>query len=181
MAELDLSSDDLRYGIVSGERAVWLVELAEVSPAHTPSFEEAQAAIRPRALRDAKADAFKASVEAVIAKGRDAVLASGNVSTNITFVISDLQRGAFPDQNVIAGAARKLMKGEVSEFALAGPGKAVVVVCEDRIEGDALKADLMRNQFRNEISMLQRRQLPEAWLKWNLDRLGFNPSVTVED
>ena len=174
VAELDLSSEDLRYGVVSSENAVWLVECFEESPAHTPSFDEAKLAVRPRALRDAKADAFKAHVESVIAKGKAAVLASGEVSTNLTFSISDLQYGAFPDQNAVAAAARKLSKGEVSEFTLTQPGHALVVICEDRVEGDAAKVALMRQQLGDQVAMIQRRQLPEAWQKWNLERLGYN-------
>ena len=173
VAELDMTTEDLRYGVVSSENAVWLVERFEESPAHTPDFAEAKEAIRPQALRAAKADQFKAKVEAVIAKGKAAVLASGNVSTNFTFVISDLQHGQFPDQNAVAGAARKLVKDGVSEFTLTSPGRAVVVVCEDRKEGDAAKAMMLRQQLAEQVSMIQRRQLPEAWMKWNLERLGF--------
>ncbi len=175
VAELDIESEDLRYGIVSSDNAVWLVEKAEVSPAHVPTFEEAKEIIRPRALRDAKADAFKASVEAVAKKGVKAVLASGNVSTNIVFSICDLKQGDFPDQNSIAGAAMKLRKGEVSEFTRTGTGRGLLVVCENRVEGDAAKAQIWKLQVRSGIESLQRREIPEAWRKWNLERLGFVP------
>ena len=176
VAELDSETETLRYGVVSGERAVWLVERFAESPAHVPTFDEAKAVIRPRVLRDAKADAFKASVEAVIAKGKDAVLATPDVSTNITFSISDLRRGAFPDQNAIAGAARKLAKDGVSEFTLTSTGRALVVVCIDRAEGDAAKAMTLRSQIASQLTGLQRQMVPEAWMKWNLETLGFEPS-----
>ena len=178
VAELDSSSDDLRYGIVSSDRAVWLIERAEVSPAHVPTFEEAKEAIRPRALRAAKADAFKAAVDAIAAKGTNAVLATEVVSTNITFSIVDLTPGQFADQNAVASAVRKLAKGEISEFARTGAGTGLLVVCLDRVEGDAAKAMLLRSQIADDLSTLQRRQLPEAWQKWNLDRLGFEPNET---
>ena len=175
VAELDSSSEDLRYGVVVSDKAVWLVEKAETSASHIPTFEEAKEIVRPRALAAAKADAFKAKVEAIAKKGAKAVLESGDVSTNITFAVCDMKPGDFPDQNVIMGAAMKLRKGEVSEFAPTGVGKAILVVCEDRVPGDAAKAQIWKLQVRGEVEALQRRQIPESWQKWNLDRLGFEP------
>ena len=176
VAELDSSSEDLRYGVVSSEVAVWLIEKAETSPKHVPTFEEAKDAIRPRALRDAKADAFKAQVEAIAAKGADAVRAVKDISTNITFNVSDLRTGgasAFENQMAVARACMKLKKGEVSDFTQTGTGRAILVVCEDRVAGDAAKAMVLRSQVRDDLAMLQLRQIPEAWRKWNLERLGF--------
>lgn len=175
VSELDSETEDLRYSIISSEDAVWLIEKSAVSKAHTPSFADAKDAIRPRALRAAKAKAFKDKVDALIGKGAKAVLAGGNVSTNITFTVADLSSAEFPDQMAIARAAMKLKKGEVSEFTLTIPGNALVVVCEDRKEGDAAKAMVLRSQVENDISMLQRRQIPEAWQKWNLERMGYQP------
>lgn len=173
VSELDSETEDLRYSIISSEDAVWLIEKSAVSKAHTPSFADAKNAIRPRALRAAKAKAFKDKVDALIGKGAKAVLAGGNVSTNITFTVADLSNAEFPDQMAIARAAMKLKKGEVSEFTLTIPGNALVVVCEDRKEGDAAKAMVLRSQVENDVSMLQRRQIPEAWQKWNLERMGY--------
>lgn len=187
VAELDPSSEDLRYGIITSEKAVWLIEKAETSPKHVPTFEEAKDAIRPRALRDAKADAFKASVEAIAKKGAKAVEAVKGVSTNITFTVADLRNGApaFENQMAVARAAMKLKKGEVSEFTQTGLGKAILVVCEDRVAGDAAKAMVLRSQVRDDLAMLQLRQIPDTWKKWNLERLGFEPgeisSVEIED
>ena len=70
----------------------------------------------------------------------------------------------------------KLYKGEVSEFTLTGTGKAILVVCVDRTAGDAAKAMVLRNQVKDEVTMLQLRQIPESWKKWNLKRLGFEPN-----
>ena len=175
VAELDSSSEDLRYGVVASDKEVWLVEKAETNAAHVPTFEEAKDIIRPRALAAAKADAFKAKVEAIAKKGVKAVLESGDVSTNITFTVCDMKPGDFPDQGAIVGAAMKLRMGEVSEFAPTGVGKAILVVCEDRVPGDAAKAQISKLQVRSEVEALQRRQVPESWKKWNLDRLGFEP------
>ena len=173
VAELDAENEDLRYGVVSSDRAVWLIEKIATSPKHTPTFEEAKDAIRPRALRDAKADAFKASVEAVAAKGLEAVLASGNVSTNLTFSVADLKPGDFPDQNAVARAASRLTKGAISEFTSTGTGRGILVVCEARKEGDPAKAMVFRSQIQNDVTMLAANQIPAAWQKWNLERLGF--------
>ena len=177
VAELDSSSEDLRYAVVSSDSAVWLIEKAETSAKHTPTFDEAKDAIRPRALRDAKADAFKASVEAVAKKGVAAVEAVDGVTTNITFSVADLRQGdsAFADSMSVARAAMRLKKGEISDFTLVGPGRAILVVCKDRVPGDAAKAMVLRSQVRDDLASLQMRQIPEAWKKWNLSRLGFVP------
>ena len=177
VAELDPQSEDLRYGIVTSDKAVWLVEKAETSAKHVPTFEEAKEAIRPRALRDAKADAFKASVEAIAKQGAKAVEAVKGVSTNITFTVADLRSAgsSFENQMAVARAASKLQKGEVSDFTLTGVGRAILVVCEDRVAGDAAKAMVLRSQIRDDLAMLQLRQIPESWKKWNLERMGFEP------
>ena len=178
VAELDSTSEDLRYGIVSSDRAVWLIEKAETSPKHTPSFDEAKEAIRPRVLRDAKAAAFKASIEAIAAKGTNAVLSTTVVSTNITFAICDLQAGDFADQNAVADVVRKLNKGEISSFKRTGLNTGLLVVCLDRVEGDAAKVLLYKDQIASDLATLQRRQLPESWQKWNLESLGFESNET---
>ncbi len=178
VAELDPSSEDLRYGVVRSDNAVWLIEKAETSPAHTPSFDEAKEAIRPRVLRDAKADAFKASIDAIASKGTNAVLSTTVVSTNITFAICDLKAGDFADQNAVADVVRKLNKGEISSFKRTGMNTGLLVVCLDRVEGDAAKVLLVKDQIAADLTTLQRRQLPESWQKWNLESLGFESNET---
>ena len=173
VAELDPEVEDLRYGVVSSDRAVWLLERAAFSAAHTPSFEEAKGKIDAQALRDAKADAFKAEVEAIAAQGVEAVLATKDVSTNLTFAVADLANGAFPDQRAVVGAAMKTRKGEVSEFTLTGTGRALLVVCEDRVPGDAVKATLMRAQLRDQVAGDQRAAAVARWAGENLARLGY--------
>ena len=187
VAELDSSSEDLRYAVVSSDKAVWLLEKAETSAPHLPDFAEAKEAIRAPALRNAKAEAFKQSVEAVAAKGAAAVKAVKDVTTNLVFSVYDLRQSAnaFANQMAVARAAMSLKKGEVSKFTQTGLNKAILVVCEDRVSGDAAKAVILKNQMRDELAMLQLRQIPESWMKWNLERLGFETtdvsSVTAED
>lgn len=173
VAQTDPETEDFRYAIVSSDSAVWLIERSALNEAHIPAFEEAKDKIVATATRDARADAFKAKIDALIAKGAEAVLASKNVSTNYTFSVTDIGRNAFPDQPAVVRAAMKLGKGEVSEFTLAAPGRAVVVICEDRRQGDVSKAVFMRSQIRNELAAGQFRALAETWLDWNLNRLGF--------
>lgn len=184
IAELDPQIEDLRYGIVSSEKVVWLVERAELSPAHTPSFEEAKDKIKNRALRDAKKNAFKASVEAIAAKGLKAVLESGNVSTNITFSVSDVQPGTFDDQNVVMQNAIKLSKDGISPFVSTGLNRGLLVVCVDRVRGDAAKAMMLRSQIASDVQMLQRRQVSDNWQKSTLEKIGFEPvpaTMTVDE
>ena len=178
VAELDMESEDLRYAVVSSAKNVWLIEKAEVSPKHVPTFDEAKKAIEPRVLRDAKADAFKAFVESVAKKGAKFVESVKDISTNMTFTVADLRQGAdnaIPNAMAVARAAMSLKKGEVSEFTLTGTGRAILVVCVDRVPGDAAKAAVLRTQIRDDLAMLQQRQIPDAWRKWNLERMGFEP------
>ena len=183
VAELDPENESLRYAVVSSDRTVWLIERDKTSPKHVPTFAEAKEIIRPRALSDARADAFKAKVEAVAAKGAEAVLAEKVVSTNITFTVADLRQGgapSFENEMAVARAAMKLRKGEVSDFRSVGTGKAILVVCSDRVPGDVAKAMVLRSQVRDDLAMLQLRQIPDAWKAWNLTRLGLKPSRGYE-
>ncbi len=176
VSQLDPSYEDARYAVICSDSAAWLVELADKSPAHTPTFDEAKEVVRPRALEAAQAEAFKKSVQDVIAKGTNEIFkAAKNVSSNYTFAVCEMKPGAFPNQYQVAFAANKLAKGGISDFVPVAPGKAVVIVCENREAGDVTQATLMKSQIRNQVAMLQRQQLPEAWKKWNLERLGFAP------
>jgi hypothetical protein len=173
VAELDPESEDLRYGIVTSKSFVWLVERSGFEAARTPTFEESKGKIDAMALRDAKADAFKADVEAKIAKGVDAFLKIKGISTNITFSVSDFNRAAFKNATSVATAAMKLSKGEISGFVSTGTGRAIAVYCVDRKPGDSAKALLMRSNVRNTLESGQFRSIAEKWDEWNLARLGF--------
>jgi len=180
VGDLDMEDDNFRYVVIRSDKAVWVVEKCAVSPAHVPTFAEAKDIVRPRALRDAKADAFKASVDAVIAKGAKAVLATKDVSTNLTFAVSEMTGYSFPDQSAVACAAMKLKKGEVSECTVTYPGHAVVVVCVDRTAADPAKAELTRQRIAKTMSMMQAREVATAWRKWNVARLGFAEAAAEE-
>ena len=181
---------DRPFGIVASDKAVWLVDLAEKSPRHTPTFDEAKSSIGDMALRDAKAKAFKTKVEDFAKKGVKAVLESGNVTTNFTFAACDFVRdeamgwanrygewdfskAGFQNAEPVVFAARKLSKGEVSEFIPLGFGRGLLVVCNDRRSGDA--AELLRGErFAKRVSAgMQSAEILEDWLESNLVALGF--------
>lgn len=175
IAELDSSSEDLRYGVIVSEKTVWLVELAETSPAHVPTFEEAKSVITTRALSAARADAFKANIASLAEKGTNALFAAAfHVSTNISFSVSDMKQGDFSDQFAVARAAMKLVKGEISPLAMTSPSRGLVVYCVDRVPGDAAKSTLMKSQIQSEVTSLQFRQLSDEWKKSNLEQMGYN-------
>ena len=181
---------DRPFGIVASDKAVWLVDLVEKSPKHTPTFDEAKSSIGDMALRDAKAKAFKTKVEDFAKKGVKAVLESGNVTTNFTFSACDFVRdeamgwanrygewdfskAGFQNAEPVVFAARKLSKGEVSEFIPLGFGRGLLVVCNDRRSGDA--AELLRGErFAKRVSAgMQSAEILENWLESNLVALGF--------
>ena len=184
VAELDPDSEDLRYGVVAGSNAVYLVERASFEKAHVPPFAEAKSIIRPNALADARAKAFKAAVEkqralaaAALAKGQpfDAkTLAAQSVTTSITFTATSLQRDSFSDLRYVVGALRKLGKGQISEFiSTPNPSRGLLVYVENRVPGDAAEAQMVRMQLRDELSSIAAGGVPAAWNRWNLERLGF--------
>ena len=184
VAELDPESPDLRYGVVAGTNCVYLIERASFTKAHVPSFADAKDHIRSDALADARAKAFKASVEktralaaAELAKGKpfDAkILAGASVTTSIVFSVSALQHNSFADSMYIRGATMKLAKGQLSDFiATANPRRGLVVYVENRVPGDAAQAQMVRAQLRDELGRGAAMTLPAAWQKWNLNRMGY--------
>lgn len=184
VAELDPDSPDLRYGVVAGTNAVYLIERASFVKAHVPSFEKAKGIIRGDAAADAKAKAFKASVEkqralaaAELAKGKpfDAKLFAGaNVSTSITFSVSSMGRNAFADSMYVSAPAMKLAPGQISEFvSTALPGHGILVYLEQRVPGDAAEAQMVRSQIRDEMSQMASLGFVAEWNKWNLSRMGL--------
>ena len=194
VSELDPESPDLRYGVVTSTNAVYLIERASFVKAHVPSFEEAKGIIRGDALADAKAKAFKASVDKVralaaaeMAKGKpfDAKLfGDANVSTSITFSVSSMGRSAFPDASSVAGPAMRLAKGQLSDFIKAAmPGYGLVVYLENRVPGDAAEAQMVRSQIRDELSQATSYSFVSAWNQWNLSRMNLKASsaASIED
>lgn len=180
VAEVDPEDEYQRYNVANSTSAVWLFEVSATSPAHTPTFEDAKDKIGSQVLRDLKADAFKAEVDAVVAGGLDAVLASGNVSTNIVFTPADMQRGAFPDSYAIAGAARKLKAGEISPLVTTGTGRGLVVICDSRTQGDVATEMVYARNVRQQADMEQNRVVVDKWENANLARLALAANAGYE-
>ena len=188
-AELDPDAEELRYGVVAGTNAVYLIERASFTKAHVPSFEDAKAVIRADALEDARAKAFKESVEkkralaaAALAKGGKfdaATLAADYVTTSYVFSVSSLRSNAFPDSRLVVGPVAKLSKGQISEF-IPGQlqGKGILAYVEDRVQGDAADAQIMRGQLRDELGGMAGAAISRDWRAWNLARLGFTPNAS---
>jgi len=180
VAELDPDVPDLRYGIVSSDNAVWLLERSAISEAHTPAFEEAKGHIDNQALRDAKAAAFKAEIEEIAKGGADVVLATGDVSTNIVFSLVDMPRNSFPDQAAVARAATKLKTGEVSEFVPTSSSRGLLVVCIERKQGDPLAVMNVRDDLRRQAAMTLARSIAAKWDDANLAAMNLVPGTGYE-
>lgn len=186
--ELDPENEDLRYGIVRGTNSVFMIERASFTPAHVPTFEEAKAVIRDDAAKEAKEEAFKASVEKIADAAREALKGGkafdasmfdgATVSTGITFTAR--MPGSFPNAGVVAAAARKLGKGELSKYTSAGANKAVVVYMEDRKAGDMSMASTMEAELRSYLARMEYGDIFSSWKSWNLARIGFKPGVGFE-
>jgi hypothetical protein len=194
VAELDPTSSDLRYGVVAGTNAVYLIERVAFEKAHVPPFAEAKGIIRGDAVADAKAKAFKAEVDKVralaaaeLAKGKPfsaKLFGDANVSTSITFSVSSMGASAFPDSSYVAAPAMRLSKGQISDFietALSGHG--LVVYLENRVPGDAAEAQMVRSQIRNELAQVNSIEFASAWNKWNLSRMALkaNAGASTEE
>ena len=181
VAQLDPASADFRYGIISSDRWVWLVERIEESPAHTPDFNEAKSKIGDRALTDARREALEAKVNALVAKGAAAVLATPSVSTNMVFSVADLKAGTFEDQAKIVQAARQLTKDGVSKFVPTVAGQGFVVVCVNREPGNLISRSMREADVRDALSMRQVNGIYENWLDANLKRLDYQPTAQTSD
>jgi len=191
-AELDADSADLRYGVVAGTNAVYILEriASKDDAAHVPTFAEAKDIIRPRALAAARAKAFKEEVEkkralaaAELAKGKpfDAkTIAADNVTTSITFTVMSAGIGSFPDSRQVAPAAMKLEKGQLSDFITTmNPNRGLLVYVENRVPGDAASAQMMRGQLRDQLAGMESGIMAQNWDKWNLERIGFEANSST--
>ena len=192
-AALDPEMADQRYDVAVGTNAVYLIERASFVKAHVPTFAEAKDIIRPKALADARAKAFKARVDkeralaaAELAKGKpfDAkFFADANVSTSFTFTASHQDR-TFPNASRVIPQAIKLDKGQLSEFIptpIAGHG--LVVYVEDRAPNPAEQSQKwVRTQLRSELAGAASASRWQDWCAWNLKRMGFTttPGTSVE-
>jgi hypothetical protein len=75
-----------------------------------------------------------------------------NVSTSLTYTVSDVQNQKFANSYSIAYGAMTLKKGQISEAIPASASLSLFVYVEDRQPGDALASEMMRSQIRNGIA-----------------------------
>lgn len=177
LGQLKLNSKDPldRFAVVSSDKAVLVLEIVAEKKSHVPSFDEAKGKIGARVLKAEQEAAFKAKVEAVIAKGKDAVLATSDVSTNLTFTARDYSVST----PAVRAAAQSLKKGDISDFISTGAGKASVVVCIDRTPGNpiAVLGATDHACLNKEFEIRSMRQTTaNGWGESYLNRVGYTPS-----
>lgn len=184
--ELDPERSDSRYGIVKGDKYIFVIEQVAKSPAHTPTFEQVQSELRPRAMAKARNEAFqdymkelRTDLRKLLDEGKsfaDAAKAKAlNVSTSITYSVSDIQNQKFDNSFSIAYGAMTLKKGAISEAVPVSGKQSLIVYVQDRQPGDALAAEMMRTQIRSGIARRRNSNLFSEWLTWNLSKQDFKP------
>jgi len=188
--ELEPESIDTRFAIVDGDAEILVIEYHQKSDAHVPPFEDVEEDVKRRTQDKARVDAFDDYVKEIrgeiaeqIESGKafeDAAKEKSlNVSTSLTYTVSGMQMKPFENSFSIAYGAMGLAKGGLSEAVPSSATQSLLIYVQDREQGDALSADMMRPQIR--AGMVRRRTgtLISDWLKWNLDQQRFEPSRTV--
>lgn len=190
--ELDPDRSDARYGIVKGDNFVYVMEPLDRSPAHTPAYEQVLEDLRPQALAKARSEAFqdyakklRVDMKKLVDEGKsfsDAAKAQSlNVSTSITYTVSDIQNQKFDNSFSIAYGAMQLKKGELSEAVPASAAQSLIIYVKDRQPGDALSAEMMRSQIRTSLARRHKGNLFSEWLAWNLKQQAFVPRRPLQD
>lgn len=190
--DLDPERSDSRFGIVKGDKHVFVIEQVKKSPAHTPSYEDVLNDLRPRAMAKARSEAFQSYVKELridlrklLDQGKSFSEAAKakmlNVSTTLTYTVSDIQNQSFPNSYSIAYGAMTLKKGALSEAVPASTTQSLFVYVLDRQPGDALSAEMMRSQLRANIARRRSSGLFGDWLTWNLSKQDFQPTRPLMD
>ena len=190
--ELDPDRTDSRFGIVKGDTVVYVIEPVEHSPAHTPTYEAVLKDLLPRALAKARSDAFqtyakglRADLRKLLDDGKSFAEAARakvlNVSTSLTYTVSDTQNQSFENSFSIAYGAMTLKKGELSEAVPASALQSLFIFVQDRQAGDALAAEMMRSQIRSGLARRRNSDLFSDWLTWNLGKQDFKPLRPLTD
>ena len=185
--DLEPDSVDTRFGVVGGLNEISVIELLQESPAHIPPFEEVVEDVKVRKQEQARADAFDSYIKEVrtditklMEDGKtfeeSARETAQNVSTSLTYTVSEMQMRPFENSYSIAYGAMTLKKGDLSEAIPLPSDQAMLIYVLDREQGSALNAEMMRAQIRS--GMMRRRggTLFGDWLKWNLGQQRFEPA-----
>ena len=192
--ELDPERSDSRFGIVKGDASVYVIERANFSAAHTPTYENVLEDLKPRAMAKARSDAFqdyvkelRTDLRKLLDEGKsftDAATAKAlNVTTSLTYSVHSIQSQSFPNNYSIAYGAMTLRKGALSEALPASASHSLLVYVQDRQPGDALAAEMMRAQISAGIARRRGSNLFTDWLTWNLAQKDFKPTrpLTSDD
>jgi len=190
--DLDPERSDSRFGIVKGDANVFVIEQIQKVEAHTPTFENVLNDLRPRAMAKARSEAFqsfakelRADLRKSLDEGKSFAEAAKakalNVSTTLTYTVSDIQNQKFDNSVLIAYSAAALTKGEVSEAVPASATQSLFIYVQDRQPGDALAAEMMRSQLRSSIARRRNSNLFSEWLTWNLSKQDFQPRRPLTD
>ena len=179
------------YGVAAGTNCVYLIECVKLDDPRVPSFAEVKEIIRPDALADAQAKAFKAEVEKARARvaaklAKDKVFdpkafGDANVSTSIVFSVAS-RSSQLPDLMYASGAISQLGKGEISDFIkTSNPRRGLVVYVENREPGkDAAQRQVWRSQIGGSLKFAALRSLSPDWMDWNLNRIGYTTTARTE-
>ncbi len=190
--ELDPERSDQRYGIVKSDNFIYVISLADKSPAHTPEFKDVLETLRPRALAKARSEAFqdqvkdlRAAIRKLLDEGKsfeEAAKAKAlNVTTSLTYSVNEIQQQSFSNSFSIAYGAMTLKKGELSEAVPASATQSLLIYVQNREPGDALAAEMMRAQIRAGIARRNQHNLFDKWLGWNLAQQNFKPARPLAD
>jgi len=188
--ELDPERSDSRYGIVAGDDFIYVMQQIRKSEAHTPEFEKVLNQIRPLALAKARTDAFTEYTEKLsgelselMKQGKSFAEAGQakamNVSTSITYSVNSIRNQKFENSFAIAYGAMSLKKGALSKAIPSSAKESLLVYVQDRKQGDALSAEMMRPQVRAGIARRRNSTLFSEWLSWNLKQQKFAPKIPL--
>lgn len=190
--ELDPNREDSRYGIAKGTTCMYVIQQAKFVAAHTPTYDQVLPEVKVRALEKERRDAFTSYVTDLRKNLLDTVKAGKsfadaakaktlNVSTSVTYTVSDIQSAKFANSYAVAYGAATLQKGELSEGIPASATHALLVYVHDRQPGDALASEMMRAQIRTNLARRRASNLFSQWLAWNLSSQEFKPNRPLEN
>ena len=190
--DLDPESLETRFGVMKGRNEIFVMELLQKSPAHVPPFEDVAEDVKQRKQEQARADAFdnyvkeiRADITKLMGEGKafeEAAMATAqNVSTSLTYTVSEMQMRPFENSYPIAYGAMALKKGDLSEAVTVSATQALLIYVLNREQGNALNAEMMRAQIRANMARRRGGALFNDWLKWNLDQQRFEPTQKFTD
>lgn len=156
-------------GVIEGQGAFLVGELAEVTPSRPQTLDEARPAITAELTNAAATKALDAAAKDIVKKlrgaaqsGQPIATATAGLKTQPFTNVGYLDEKAAPDQRAFAQAALPLQEGEVSG-AVPGPSGRMILWLENRGPAD----EKIAGEYRDEIAaniLAQRRNV--LWAEW---------------